>query len=212
VIRKIILASLVLVACSQEKATSELAVGGSRVGYFKGVEALTTQMRATMVSPEDRHFFDFRIFVDGDDSFDSGLSDMLGSVKTINGQSKMQNNIPNGINMLLYDLSLAKLGEAIAANCLRNGNYEIETPYYSPVMHTHYAEAVIAACKYSGDTNHLESLWFGTMGWGAPEAELTSWKEFVEKNKNYFMSLSPEKRVAELLQSIFLNPYYLLER
>lgn len=202
-------------ACSPElpDASSRLSAGGTRIGHYKGVDAVTSHMRSLLFDPQDAPAFSFRQLVDGRALGADRLSNLLGSFSSGTGEETMQNDSPNGLNLMLWKLNLQKFAGLLAAVCDTPGEAFIKIEGKTLRLHPRYLPLLLAACE--ADAAELpdaaEGLWLGTMGWDAPDQELIAWRAYVATEAEAFSSLPAPERVQQLLLAIFFNPFFLLE-
>ncbi len=202
---------LLMTGCTAPDEASSLHAGGSRIGLFKGIDAITEMLRIGTIHPDDRDNFDFRKIVDEGNVVDP-LSPLLGAFVGGSGDSKMDNDEPHSISMMLWKGNFEKLAKIIALNCQHPDAASIKTNEIDVRLHPRFAAALLSSCASLNESTEVsDDIWNGVMGWEAPAAELEAWKIFLSLNRDAINALSAEERLSMLLMSLFLNPYFLLE-
>ncbi len=211
--RNLLVLCALVSACSPSDEVSQLNAGGTRIGYYKGVDAVSSQMRALMIDPADADQFSFRRLVDGNVAGADKLSNLLGSFTSGTGEESMQNDSPNGLNVMLWKLNLLKFGELLAGVCEHPSSTSITVNRKEVKLHPRFAPILLEICEADEASlvSSAEDLWTGTMGWDAPESEVEAWRAFVDSEAETLLAMPASERVETLLMAIFFNPYYLLE-
>lgn len=206
---------LLATACSPELPDpgSRLAAGGTRIGHYRGVDAVSSHMRSLLIAPEDAALFNFRQIVDGRNSGPDRLSNLLGSFSSGTAEETMQNDNPNGLNAMLWKLNLKKFAGLLAKICAEPERSSITIETKDIRLHPRLLPLLEGVCTADATAlpDAASELWYGTMGFDAPEAEFIAWQEFVSREASAFAALPPAERLELILMAIFFNPYFLLE-
>ncbi len=198
-----LLPTLCLVAalgCSDARVSlSGAKATGNRIGYLRGFRAIDQVVKARLVDADPSGYWDVGSLLEGR-SFSADLTGfriLLGGFGPASAHAEFQNGAPNAVNMLLWELILGRLADTLAKNACGSG-----IPDAFVTVRAEALEVLKPLCAGPQTPVALQSLWFLVMGFESPPEELDTWAEaFAGKQ------LPPK----DLLRSLFLNPYFLLE-
>lgn len=200
----IVLSWIVLSACSPaSEPTSEPKVGGRATGSLRGLEALEDTINERLFLPRSETI-GLRRYL-GDES--SGLVALLGAFTEVTGFSIQRRAVPNAVNTFLWQKVSAGAADDLAARaCQASAGSLVETFYRA--AHT----LCLARDPKAPETRQaMESLWMSLARFEAPEAERDMWISDELGVDGIVATSEGQERVAELVQSILMNPYFMLE-
>ncbi|MCX6129310.1 MAG: hypothetical protein NTX25_09650, partial [Proteobacteria bacterium] len=136
------------------------------------------------------------------------LESLMGAFSEIIGHSSQESATPNAVNSLLWQIAMEGQAKDLAEMvCLPSSISLLQAEFYNPA-HNLCSDPV----NLLSAGQDLEDLWLAIARYDAPEAEMRAWIADEQAEDGILASASSGKeRVSQLLQSIFLNPYFLLE-
>lgn len=197
----ITLSFFLMIGC-HAPSPSELQVAGRKVGTLKGLEALRDQMRSRLFPAGSSRELDLRKFLSEDPEESAGLSFLLGAFNQIAGYSFQERATPNPVNAFLWEIVSEGISNELAVEICSGTKSTFEPKFFS---------AALALCKTS-DPTAARNLWMSVMRYDAPEAELNLWMQEESAADGILQVEKDEARLAALLHSIFMNPYFILEQ
>lgn len=210
--------SSAMASCKQRGDSSEVRSAGRRVGSFKDLAAVETTVKSRIV-PDS--FFSLARFLDhnGED----GLRPLLGGYDGRLGSSSLQNASPNAVNTMLWQIVMEGAATYVASNVCEDTprqstltvTAEDGTPDSSG-LERHFQQVAKAICDWpAGGEDHgktLREFWLDMMRYDAPQAEMEDWVSQVTSADGPISQLKGEALVKDLVQSILMHPFFLLEQ
>jgi hypothetical protein len=122
--RPIIAASLAALLAAGCKPQGQDARSGVKSenrarGEFKGYVAIQTRVQDTMFAPQGKRRFQLGWLIGDVDPLKGGLGVIMGAIVKPSGReaNRYANMVPNGMSMMLWDLTMLRLAEALGKSC-----------------------------------------------------------------------------------------------
>ncbi len=202
---------LSLVGCrTLDNEASSVREAGLQVGGLRGSKAIETAIRDRVYSVANPAFYLGKYV--GDYSTD-GLMSLMGGYNANLGSSSLQNVDPNAVNMMLWRIAAAGAGKDIGqmACAMAPASPEQAAVY----LNVHFFAASKALCLSPNPTPEqriklLQNLWLAVMRYDAPKSEMDAWITEMAKPGGVLDGPVPMTVVASLMESILMNPYFLM--
>jgi len=163
---------------------------------FKGWAAISRELSTRLAPPGIS--LNLYQFVPADD-----LDDLLGTWYRFADEHTFQNGSPNSVSMVIWRVALSGFAKSVAGSC--------QAPRLE--FSQQFMDTLRALCRWPAaeakSDDVLMDFWFSVMGYNAPEAEYTAWR-------NFFLTTYANRSAAETIDAmtlaITMNPYFLLHR
>ena len=172
------------------------APAGAAGGRLKGLSALSKELSAR-IAPEDGPI-ELDRFMPAD-----GLDDLVGTWSTFGTEHKVQNGMPNAVNMVLMRLTFSGFAQSLAKSCA------------SPrlLLNEQFYDTLETLCTWPSQEAKsdavLTAFWLALAGYNAPQEEFQIWRDFI-------IGTYGEKKAPEAIEAmtlaLLMNPYVLLEQ
>jgi hypothetical protein len=189
-------------ARSRDQASSIKATG-NRIGYLRGFSRIDQIAKSRLLELEPGGFLDIGSLLEGG-SFSSdlvGFRLLLGGFGPESARGAFENGAPNAVNIFLWQVVLGRLADGLAKGAC-DGSGSVALSFGLAAIRTDALNSLKPLCAGTHASAELQSLWTLVMGFEPPAAELDAW-----------LAVFADKPVplADLLRSLFLNPFFLLE-
>ena len=214
----LVIAVMWLPSCVRKKPTSHVTSAGLMMGGFRGVEAVD---RAIQGRIDPYGFFRLNQYL----LYSSDLVGLMGGYPTftLGTTTTLENITPNAVNTMLWKIAMSSLTESLAEKICSKDNV-------TSILDGTFVSVATPICNQpvtAVTVDQLRSLWLRVMRFDAPETEVQAWIDDVIAAKNAAPTTAAVKTIdlsvqqsdvderksflSELLLSIFMNPYFLLE-
>jgi hypothetical protein len=202
-----------LAACKSRELQADLQSQGRPKGTLKGYYQIENLLKTKLIKRENRNSFILQTFLTGSISTSEGevadIARLLGIYEGVGDRNNPRNAIPNGMNTLLWYITLSKVAASIGENCHREtDDYEVGGEPADP----HFVQNLQALCQFDPaqpiDETKFRAVWNSVMDYGLPEEEYKAWNQYLMEQKK--RATKSEEFVAGVFLAMFFNPYFLL--
>ena len=163
---------------------------------FKGLEAISREL-STRIAPKDKPL-DLDQFLPS-----ASMDELLGTWSTFGAEHDFRNGVPNGLNLMIWQVTLARFAQEVGQSCT--------TPRLA--LHPRFIATLRRLCAWPAtdakDDGVLLDFWTSLMGYDATPNEFVAWRDFFLRD---YRDRPAAETVAAMTLAVAMNPRFLLHR
>ena len=210
---------------------SNVAEAGLQVGGLKGAAVIEATIRNRIFLPNVNYYY-LGSYV-GDFSA-NGLLSLLGGYSATLGTSSLKNATPNSVNMMLWRIAMIGSAKFLGGLACKPNVETLLNPHFFAASHALCSAAIASGMAGNasgadagsgsgadaglGSTTIsqaeretlLKNFWLAVMRYDAPQTEMTAWIDEMGKAGSPLDTMPADQLLPYLMQTILMNPYFLV--